>query len=193
MSLSRIRISGFAAGKEKWPQVRLLKHLTKIHSTLLESLDGLKMTRREFVIHGENLNQWVGGTGRGKWGSGQERLSQSELPHPGANCPPCKWQGGGLQECPVPGMAEAEVAGPPRWVSASNEQESERPLLIKTLTLQTVLKVEILLEGFLTSRSQVIIGTGMDEVRSSYRRGEAPRSQEFPFVWSGVWSSGTNK
>lgn len=94
--------------------------------------------------------------------------------------------GGGLRECPVPGMAEAEVAGPPRRVSASNEQESERPLLIKTLTLQTVLKVEILLEGFLTSRSQVIIGTGMDEVRSSYRRGEAPRSQEFPFVWSGV-------
>lgn len=54
MSLSRIRISGFAAGKEKWPHVRLLENLTKIHSTLLESLQGLKTTLRECNSWGES-------------------------------------------------------------------------------------------------------------------------------------------
>ena len=37
MSLSRVRISGFAAGRDKWPYVRLLENLTNAHSTLSES------------------------------------------------------------------------------------------------------------------------------------------------------------
>lgn len=116
-------------------------------------------------------------------GSGQERLSQSEPPCPSADCPPCRC--GGLRELPVPGRAEAKVTQPPGKLSVSSEQEYERSLPIKTLAFQTGLKVEVLLKGFLTSEFQVIVGTGMDEVRSSYRKREAPLSQEFPFVWQG--------
>lgn len=94
--------------------------------------------------------------------------------------------GGGSPRTPCSRDGRSRGAGPPGRVSASSEQESERLLLIKTLRFQTVVMVEILLKGFLTSGSQVIVGTGMDEVRSSYRRGEAPCCQEFPFVWSGV-------
>lgn len=67
MSLSRVRISGFAAGREKWPYVRLLENLTKAHSTISESsitFSRPKGTLRSMLFKGENLNQWVEGTGK---------------------------------------------------------------------------------------------------------------------------------
>lgn len=56
---------------------------------------------------------------------------------------------------PAPGMAKAEVTGPPGRVSVSSERESERQLLIKTLELQSILKVEILFKDLLPSGFQM--------------------------------------
>lgn len=51
-SLSCVRISGFAGGREKWPYVRLLENLTKAPSTIsefLKTFSKLKGTLREHV------------------------------------------------------------------------------------------------------------------------------------------------
>lgn len=124
----------------------------------------------------------MGGTGRESEGQARKGFHSQSCPTLVQTVHPAN--GGGGVSCSRDGRSRG--AGPPGQISASSEQESERPLLIKTLRFQTVLTVGILLKGFLTSGSQVIVGTGTDEVRSSYRRGEAPRCQEFPFVWSEV-------
>lgn len=120
MSLSRVRISGFAAGREKWPYVRLLENLTKAHSTISESsitFSRPKGTLRACCSKGRIWTSEWKAQGRQMWGSDQKRLSRLELPSPHVDCPSygCR----GLRDLPVPGMAE--VAGPPGRVSVSSE------------------------------------------------------------------------
>lgn len=137
--LSWVRISGFAAGKERRSHVRLLENLTKTSSlpcfqvlrTFLRFEEDPEGTHSKGRIWSREGGRSEDQTGRGLQRAAQPQRGLSTLR---------TW---GSPRAPRSGMTEVGFAGPPGRVSVSCEGQSERRLLIRTLGCQTVGKVEI--------------------------------------------------
>lgn len=130
VSLSEVKISGFAAGKEKQPHVKLLENISETHATqnLREAGDDLEGTcysREESKpVHGRSREGGV------KVSPG--KASTVRTAHPA--------DVGSLRTL-IRGWLKLR-AGPPGRDSVSREWEAERLLLMKVLTLPDYSKGE---------------------------------------------------